>query len=150
MYTKESQAQLLNDLILINNDRVEGYQKAMEQLTDDDAVLKEMFQNRVNQSIRLKSELKEKVVKTGSEVEDGTTNAGKLYRVWMDVKAYFGGADREKTLDNCEVGEEAAILAYKRALSTERLSDEVYPLVNSHYAELKVSLSKLIGLRNTK
>ena len=94
--------------------------------------------------------MKEKVVETGSEVETGTTNAGKLYRVWMDVKAYFGGADREKTLDNCEVGEEAAILAYKRALSTGRLSDDVYSLVNSHYAELKVSQSKIIALRNTK
>ena len=150
MYTKESEARLLNDLILINNDRVEGYQKAMEQLKDEDAVLKEMFRNRVNQSKRLKSELKEKVVEIGSEVVSGTTNAGKLYRVWMDVKAYFGGTDREKTLDNCEVGEEAAILAYKRALSSERLSDEVYELVNSHFAELKISQSKIVALRNTK
>lgn len=81
MYTKESEAQLLNDLILINNDRVEGYQKAMEQLKEEHAVLKEMIQNRVNQSKRLKSELKEKVVEIGSEVVSGTTNAGKLYRV---------------------------------------------------------------------
>lgn len=28
----EKQARLLNDLILINNDRVVGYQKAMEEL----------------------------------------------------------------------------------------------------------------------
>lgn len=150
MFTKESEARLLNDLIFINNDRVVGYQKAIDQLQDVDDDLRDMFQERVNQSTRLKSELKQKVADTGSEVESGTTNAGKLYRFWMDVKAYFGGADRQQIIDNCDVGEEAAILAYKRALSSDRLSDDVYTMVNSHYAELKVSHSKIVALRNTK
>lgn len=150
MFTKESEARLLNDLIFINNDRVVGYQKAIDQLQDVDDDLRDMFQERVNQSTRLKSELKQKVADTGSEVESGTTNAGKVYRFWMDVKAYFGGADRQQIIDNCDVGEEAAILAYKRALSSDRLSDDVYTMVNSHYAELKVSQSKIVALRNTK
>ena len=36
----ENQARLLNDLILINNDRVVGYQKAMEELKEEDSDLK--------------------------------------------------------------------------------------------------------------
>ncbi len=100
----ESQARILNDLILINNDRVEGYQKAIDLLKDENADLKLLFQQKVNQSTRLKSELKQIVAETGNKVETGTTNSGKVYRVWMDVKALFGGKDRKVILENCEVG----------------------------------------------
>lgn len=147
MNTNDNQARILNDLILINNDRVVGYQKAIDQLKDENADLKVHFQEKVNQSTRLKSELTKKVLATGNEVEAGTTNAGKVYRVWMDVKAFFGGADRKAILDNCEVGESAALLAYKRALSSEELSEEAYTLVTSHNAELKVAHDKITSLK---
>ena len=108
----KNQTRLLNDLILINNDRVVGYQKAMDELKDEDADLKLLFQEKVNQSNEFKAELTEMVIKTGHEVVTGTTNAGKIYRVWMDVKAFFGGFDRKVVLDNCENVENAALIAY--------------------------------------
>ena len=40
----EKQAEVLNDLVKINNDRVEGYKKAIENLEADDADLKIVFQ----------------------------------------------------------------------------------------------------------
>ena len=148
--TNDSQARILNDLILINNDRVVGYQKAIEQLKDENADLKVLFQEKVNQSTRLKSELTKKVLKTGNKVETGTTNSGKIYRVWMDVKAFFGGADRKAILENCEVGESAALLAYKRALSSDKLSEEAYTLITSHNAELKIAHDKIKSLREAQ
>ena len=146
----ESQARILNDLILINNDRVEGYQKAIDLLKDENADLKLLFQQKVNQSTRLKSELKQIVAETGNKVETGTTNSGKVYRVWMDVKALFGGKDRKVILENCEVGESAALLAYKRALSSEHLSEEVHTLIASHNAELKIAHDKIKSLREAE
>ena len=46
--TIEKTAETLNDLIIINNDRYEGYQKAMEQTNDAD--LKNLFSTFSNQS----------------------------------------------------------------------------------------------------
>ena len=40
---------ILNDLIRINNDRVVGYEKAIEELKDDDTDLKTLFQRQPKQ-----------------------------------------------------------------------------------------------------
>ena len=144
----ENQARLLNDLILINNDRVVGYQKAMEELKAEDSDLKLLFQEKVNQSNGFKSELTQKVIETGNKVETGTTNAGKVYRVWMDVKAFFGGSDRKVILDNCEDGEDAALAAYNDALTTEGLSPQARTLLTNHLAALNISHDKIKALRD--
>ena len=146
----ENQARLLNDLILINNDRVVGYQKAMEELKPEDSDLKLLFQEKVNQSNEFKSELTQKIMETSQQVETGTTNAGKLYRVWMDVKAFFGGSDRKVVLDNCEDGEDAALAAYNDPLTSEGLSTEARSLITKHHAALKISHDRIKALRDAE
>ena len=144
------QTRLINDLILINNDRVVGYQKAVEELNEKDADLKLLFKEMKNQSEKYISELTEEVIKAGYKVEKGTTNAGKIYRVWMDVKAFLGGFDRKVVLDNCEDGEDAALTAYNDALASEGLTPDVRSLLSQHHAELKVSYNRVKELKNAK
>ena len=146
----ENQTRLLNDLILINNDRVVGYQKAIEELKKEDNDLKLLFQEKVNQSNEFKTELTQKVIETGHEVVTGTTNSGKIYRVWMDVKAFFGGSERKVVLDNCEDGEDAALAAYNDALTTEGLSTEIRSLITNHHAALKISHNRIKALRDAE
>ena len=150
MTLTEKQARILNDLVLINNDRVVGYEKAMEELKKEDADLKLLFQEKVNQSNGYKTELSAEIVKTGHKVETGTTNAGKIYRVWMDVKAFFGGSDRKVVLDNCEDGEDAALVAYNDALSSEGLATDVRSLLTNHHAELIISHDRIKALRDAQ
>lgn len=150
MTVSEKQAQVLNDLVLINNDRVVGYEKAMEELKKEDSDLKLLFQEKVNQSKGYKTELSSEITKTGHKVEKGTTNAGKIYRVWMDVKAFFGGSERKVILDNCEDGEDAALVAYNDALSTEGLTTEVRSLLTNHLAELRISHDRIKALRDAE
>ncbi len=150
MTVNEKQARILNDLVLINNDRVVGYEKAMEELKKEDSDLKLLFQEKVNQSNGYKTELSEEIVKTGHKVESGTTNAGKIYRVWMDVKAFFGGSDRKVVLDNCEDGEDAALAAYNDALSSEGLATDVRSLLTNHLAELRISHDRIKALRDAQ
>ena len=111
----DKQTRILNDLILINNDRVTNYRKAEEELKKEDADLIQLFQEKVEQSNNFIDELTQKVTEAGHKVESGTTNAGKIYHVWMDVKAFFGGFNRKIILDNCVVGEDAALSAYNDA-----------------------------------
>ena len=137
------QARILNDLILIN-------EKAMEELKKEDSDLKLLFQEKINQSNSYKTELSEQIIKTGHKVETGTTNAGKIYRVWMDVKAFFGGSDRKVVLDNCEDGEDAALAAYNDALSSEGLAPDVRSLLTNHHAELIISHDRIKALRDAQ
>lgn len=144
----ENQIETLNDLVLINNDRVEGYQKAIEELKDEDADLRIVFQERVNQSRSFHSELVSEIAKRGEEIEQGTMLSGKIYRAWMDVKAFFSGADRKAILDNCEDGEDAALRAYEEALECENLTPEQRTIIIRQHAEIKTSHDKIKGMRD--
>ncbi|WP_025762171.1 ferritin-like domain-containing protein [Dyadobacter tibetensis] len=116
--TNEDLIELLNDLILINNDRIVGYEKAIDELKDINIDLKAMFKKMAAESREYRTELATEVASLGGEVATGTTNIGKVYRVFMDVKATFSGKDRDAVLSSCLHGEEAAQDAYASALDS--------------------------------
>jgi Domain of unknown function (DUF2383) len=49
-----------------------------------------------DESRKYKSELVEEVTRLGGEPSTGTTNSGKLYRIWMDAIAIFTGKDTDR------------------------------------------------------
>lgn len=136
---QEKIIEVLSDLVQINNDRIEGYRKAVEQT--DDADLKALFNRMIDDSQAFASQLNAQIGQLGGEGETGTTVSGKLYRTWMDVKATFTGSDRQSILSACEYGEDAAQQAYREALKSdmpmpygvrELIANQQSTLKNSH------------------
>ena len=121
MQSNSETIEILNDLVAINNDRIVGYEKAMNELKDEDEDLKILFAAMIDQSREAKLQLGNEVQVLGGTIEGGTTNSGKIYRVWMDVKAVFTGHDRHAVLANCHAGEDAAQKAYNSALESDDL-----------------------------
>ncbi|TCK83578.1 ferritin-like domain-containing protein [Albibacterium bauzanense] len=150
MSTASNTAEVLNDLIQINNDRIEGYQKALEELDSVDADLNNLFNSFITQSQELKSALQSEVSLLGEEVDTGTTVSGKIYRTWMDVKSVFTGKDRQTVLNNCEFGEDAAQKAYKEAEKSDDLLPNARALITSQKLELKSSHDKVKILRDSE
>lgn len=139
----------LNDLIKINNDRIEGYQRAIEELPDrQDTDLKSLFTQMVSESMGYKSELEGLVMEYGGSTEEGTTVSGKLYRAWMDVKAMFTGGDRKTVLSNCEAGEDAAQKAYQMALDDEDVMPQTKDLIMQQKVSLRASHDRIKALRD--
>lgn len=140
---------LLNDLIRINHDRVVGYEKAIEELKDEDADLKALFRRYIGESREYSQELTTEVSRLGGDPADGTTNSGKIYRVWMDLKSAITGKDRKTILDNCEYGEDAAQKAYDMALNADvDLEPSLRDLVVRQKATLKVGHDEVKRLRD--
>ncbi len=140
MANTEKSIEILNDLIQINNDRVTGYERAINELKDEDADLRTVFQSYATNSSRHVVELTEEVIKLGGHPSDGTTNSGKIYRAWMDVKATFTGSDRLTVLSNCEFGEDAAQKAYKAAIAEQNdLTEDAKTVIFKQEAELKTA-----------
>jgi uncharacterized protein (TIGR02284 family) len=138
--------EVLNDLIRINHDRVEGYEKAAAQTKEDD--LRSLFTNMSTQSRQFAGEL-ERVVRTeGGDPAEGTTNSGKIYRTWMDVKATFGGDDRKGILASCEFGEDAAQNAYRSALKEDDVDGPVKQLIENQQVTLKEAHDKIKRMRD--
>ena len=141
MEKNEAKVEILNDLIMINNDRIAGYERAISESKDLDVDLKAMFEGMIRESEQYKNELVQKYSEAGgSGIEEGTTNSGKIYRAWMDVKATFTGSDRKAILSSCEFGEDAWRRAYEAALSAEgELDPETRSLITEQYNAEKKS-----------
>jgi uncharacterized protein (TIGR02284 family) len=107
----------LNKIVEINNDRIEGYETALGETTD--SALKSLFTEMASRSRGFKSELTSEVTSLGGKPTEGTKNTGKLFRIWMDVKAALTDADRKKIIDSCERGEDAALQAYDEVLKSD-------------------------------
>ncbi|WP_207532486.1 PA2169 family four-helix-bundle protein [Desertivirga arenae] len=146
--THDMTTTILNDLVEINNDRIVGYQKAIEELKDSDSDLKVLFTGMIAESQTYKMALASEISALGDKVDTGTTNSGKIYRAWMDVKALFTGRDRKTVLENCEFGEDAAQKAYKMALESESLPSDIREMISTQKAALRQSHDKIKSLRD--
>lgn len=136
----------INNLIEINNDRLEGYGVAIKETKEAD--LKVLFNDMLSTSRKHKEELIAIVNKYGGEVEEGTTTSGKLYRAWMDIKVALTDKDRKAILNSCEFGEDVALQTYDLVLKEEDLPSDIRSLVEKQKATLKADHDKIKALRD--
>ena len=149
MTTTTEITEVLNDLIKINYDRIEGYRKAADESKHYDIDLHPIFQGMADESRIHVSTLTQHVRELGGEAESGTTTMGKIYRAWMDVKATFTGKDRKSIIASCEFGEDAAQKAYEEALATDAdMNTETRQLIVSQKETLKKSHDVIKAMRD--
>ncbi len=140
--------QVLNDLVQINNDRIVGYEQAVKEIKDGDEDLKSLFDVMIVESQQIKSELVNEIQVLRGDVESGTTERGKIYRVWAGIKAVFTGDSRQTILSNCEFGEDAAQKAYDSALKNDKLPAFLREMLIKQQRILKSSHDEIRELRD--
>ena len=138
----------LNDLILINNDRIAGYSRAIEELSNEDHDLTALFENMIDESRQARMALGKEVQVLGGTMAEGTRETGKIYRVWMDFKALFTGHNRHAIISNCEAGEDAAQKAYTAALEEEHLPAFLKEMIIEQQQTLKYSHDEIKTFRD--
>ncbi|MVZ63595.1 PA2169 family four-helix-bundle protein [Sphingobacterium humi] len=121
----ENKIDLLHRAIIINNDRIEGYEKAIE-LAEPDHLreLQHIFHSYVDQSSGFVAELNQLNIQMGGEPEDDTKFTGKIYRMWMEVKTALSSSNSQSLLELCEKGEDEFKKTYDDIISE---ASEVYP-----------------------
>jgi uncharacterized protein (TIGR02284 family) len=145
----EKTIDVLNSIVQINNDRIEGYVTASKETEDVD--LKTLFASLIDTSEQCKEDLENEVEKLGGEPTESTRITGKFFRVWMDVKAALTGNDRKAILNSCEYGEKAAQDAYESVLTDEleNLTAEQQTMLAAQKQLLQADHNKIISLRDT-
>ncbi|OOQ59674.1 PA2169 family four-helix-bundle protein [Mucilaginibacter pedocola] len=148
MENTQATIETLNDLILINNDRIAGFERATVDLKEADSELKYTFTNLIAESHRFKMELATEVAALGHDIETGTSTSGKLHRTWLDLKAAFTGHSTHSILEECEFGEDAIKKAYKTALDEESLPAYIRQMLNNQYTDLQAAHDTVKALRD--
>jgi uncharacterized protein (TIGR02284 family) len=142
-------AEVLNDLILMNNDRINGYGKTMKNLKERDADLKIIFQEIIDQTKQFNKALSAEVEKLGAAAETHTSVSGKLHLTWIRIKATFTGHNRKALLAECERGEDAIRVAYFEALNeSSDLSSEQWELISVQAEQMKLIHNRIKMLRD--
>ena len=145
---KEKTIEVLNVLITINNDRIEGYETAAKETEEQDL---QLFFNELKQtSLHCNVELISEVIKLGGIATEGTKTSGKFFRVWMDVKAALTGKDRKVILNSCEYGEDMAKETYEQVLENvaDHLSFEQQAMIKAQHLLLVADHSKVKMMRD--
>ncbi len=144
----EKQIDVLNKLIEINNDRIEGYETASEETKEPD--LKELFSRLSETSVKCKEDLISEVFRLGGEPTEGTRTSGKFFRAWMDIKTSLAGNDRKAILSSCEFGEDVAVATYANVQknNTEDLNADQMGMVILQHQQIKADHDEVKSLRD--
>jgi uncharacterized protein (TIGR02284 family) len=133
---------VLCELLKINNDRIGIYRKAIREINEHD--LKIVFEHAIAESKKIEAILALEIFKRNSLPDvDATTTAGKLYRLWLEIKEFFTGKDYNSILTACEFSEYCVQKAYKRALEHEDVSLELSQILNDQVLALRKSQNGL-------
>ena len=98
---------VLNDLLEINIDRIEGYQLATNK--SDDVELKNLFSDMTASGFKLCHELEDEVQKLDGSPSHSTSKSGKTFAAWAEVRAAIITKDRTAILNSCEIGEDVTL-----------------------------------------
>lgn len=143
----ESSNSIIGDLIEINNDRVAGFEKVIEDIKDENADLKGIFAEYAQQSRKNVQELSA-IAGSAPHLEDDNSVAGTLHRVWIDIKSIFGGDDRASILSEAERGEDAIKKAYQDAVSSADLPVQAQEIVRGQAQGIYAAHDRIKALRD--
>jgi len=148
MNNSEKAVEVLNDLVKIHNDRIQGYERATVEVEDAD--LKQLFTSFIGDSHKFKLALATEVQTFHKDIENTTSSSGDIHRTWLNVKAFFSGHTTKSVLEECEFGEDATQKAYKSAIEDEAVPAYIKDILTEQEVSLKAAHDKVKALRDAE
>jgi uncharacterized protein (TIGR02284 family) len=139
----------LNDLVNINNDRINGYEHATKEIGEGHEDLKQIFTRIIGESHHNKMALGTEIQSFRKDIENENTNSGSLHRSWLDVKAFFTGHSERSVLEECEFGEDAIKKAYQTAIEDEHLPAYIKDILAEQQQKITASHDEIKALRDS-
>ena len=139
---KEKSLDILRELIIINNDRYEGYRTASEELND--VSFKAIHAELSLQSTRFSAELRKLIPPNELAPEnDETKFFGDFYSSWMSIKSALAENDNSAILLLCKFSEDIIQKTYDDYIIDVDIASEVSSLVKKQRKELDKSYDLL-------
>ncbi|MDQ0594160.1 uncharacterized protein (TIGR02284 family) [Chryseobacterium ginsenosidimutans] len=147
----QKEVSILNDLLHITNDRIQGFAKVEGKIWEKYPHEKGEYARMVSLGKVMKNELIDLIKENGGEAEDSASIAGALHRTWIDVKNSFTiGNTEESALENVIFGEKAAVDTYQNAIDNGNLSGKSLEIVSEHLKHIKDSYDQFKNISDYK
>ncbi|AYZ35360.1 PA2169 family four-helix-bundle protein [Chryseobacterium indologenes] len=142
---------VLNDLLHIMNDRIEGFSKVEGKIWEMYPDIKDDYDRMISQSKIMKNELINLIIEKKGSPEDSPSISGTVHRTWIDIKNSFTLGNLENsTLENVVFGEKAAIEAFQNAIDSGNLSEKDISIVSEQLHQLKQSYDQFKKIEEYK
>lgn len=139
----------LNNLILVNNDRIEIYENALKEMAkreDSSGLEKRFFLKFIKDSRRYIRELGNKIKYLRKTIKERALLAGR--HGWIPLKNAFASGSRQNLLRNCALGEGTIEQVYKDTLSKINAGPHTSGMLMNHQAELLNAHDEINELRD--
>jgi len=136
---------VLNSLVETAKDGENGFRHATEHAKDSS--LKSIFTRYASQRASYASELQALVASLGDKPAESGHVGGALHHGWMSIKDAISTGEDKALIDEAESGEDAAVKAYKEALS-KTLPANVASVVQKQYAGVQEAHSTIRDLKH--
>ncbi|ATN05650.1 hypothetical protein CRN76_09670 [Chryseobacterium indologenes] len=142
---------VLNDLLHIMNDRIEGFSKVEGKIWEMYPDIKDDYDRMISQSKIMKNELINLIIEKKGSPEDSPSISGTVHRTWIDIKNSFTLGNLENsTLENVVFGEKAAIEAFQNAIDSGNLSEKDISIASEQLHQLKQSYDQFKKIEEYK
>lgn len=140
---KEKSIGLLNSLIEINNDRIDGY--AVDANETDESELKILFYQFQQTSQKCKAELVVEVQRLGGVPAQNSKVGDNFFKVWMNVIAILTGKNRNSILNSCKYSDDIAVNSYSDTIKKHRryITHEQKTMLKCQYFLIKADNNKV-------
>lgn len=138
----------LNDLIETCRDGQTGFKEAADNVKNPD--LKSFFRQAVAERSECVRELELEVRRLGGDPEKTGSTAGALHRAWMDIKGTLTGKDDHSILSEAERGEDSAVSAFRDALKSQTLPNNVSIIVQRQFQTIQQTHDRVKQMRDAK
>lgn len=135
----------VNHILEVLNERVNGYEKAIENV--DDAECASLFKQYKDQAEQFENELRP--FADMSPEEAGTRAVGDAWHFWMDIKGAITNKSTTGMIGACITGESAAINNYSEVLNDESLPSDLRNILESQLEDIKVAHETLVQLKES-
>jgi len=147
----DKDAELIHDLIMINNDRIESYTQMITALNSEkDANLISLLEKLGQQSQQFKSQLAPFIDQASDNKGGSHTLRGKLYTKWTEQQIRMYNEGRESVLLACRKEEELVESVYTEVLNNvEGIDEKIVEMIQSQLKIQRVAREDLEDLLNT-
>lgn len=138
---KSKTVEILNSLVEVNNDRIQGYETAIREAKDSQ--LKVEFSLFIVTSKRCIMELCDEIKRLGGKPISLNKTSGKFFKLWMDLEKTISHNLHRALIDSCVFREDIAIGNYDDWL-IEDVENEVD---ERHIMMIRTQRTELCGER---
>src|SRR4051812_34960863 len=146
--TDQSAAEILNDLIQVNNERISRYEQLIADLDPADKELRYLFARIVGDSHVNKITLATELQAMGEYIDFSPTRRGKVYQVAYESMVRLSNSGRIQMLDDTNTCEAAVLKGYEYSIHAEDVAAYLRDLLTEHQLRIRQSSDEIRLLRD--